>query len=113
MRVNDMLIPEERKQRIVARSALIADMQTHGAVTTPVEYLQIPILLVMHQTDEQLRDSHSRLMRTRRRGIRFDLNGRVFMLTRKAAIAVVREEIASRLKMANVELSGPEDSLHR
>lgn len=82
--------------QIVSRSALIADMQTHGAITTPVEYLQTPILLVMHKTDEQLAASHAWLKRTRRRGISFGLNGRVFVLTRKAAIAVVREEISAR-----------------
>lgn len=57
---------------------------------------RMAVLIVKHQTDDGLRDSYARLMRTRRRGILFGLNGRTSVLTRKTAIAIVRAEMAMR-----------------
>lgn len=91
-----MNIPEQFKKQCSERASLIAGMMADGAITTPIEFLEAPMLLMMHMTDAYLLDMLKRVMRTRKRGIPFGLNGRLFVLTRKAAIAVVKEEIKSR-----------------
>lgn len=96
-----MELPTEIKKQIASRMALLNDMMAAGALNTPIEYLETPVLLVMHMSDDDLCARHKKLMRTRKRAITFGLNGRTYILKRKQAIEVVRMEMQMRGMMAN------------
>ena len=114
MKVSDMQIPEEMKRQVAARVSLLDEMMALGGVCSVIEMLETPVMLVMHYSNDDLLALHKRLMKTRRREMTFGLNGRAFLLTRKQAIAVVKEEMAARkLSMANVEVSGLRGFLRR
>jgi len=100
MRVQDMPIPAEMKKQVAARVSLLSEMMALGGVGSPIEMLEMPAMLVMHYSDTELLALHKRLMKMRRLEISFGLNGRAFLLTRKQAIAVVKEEIAGRQMQA-------------
>lgn len=91
-----MDIPAEMQRQCEERVKLIASMQEIGAIPTPISYLKTPVLIVMHMDDQALSTSLKDLMKTRKKGIPYQLNGRIFWLRRKEAIAIVKEEMRSR-----------------
>lgn len=90
------MIPAEMQKQCSARMALLNDLMADGTITSPIEYLETPVLLVLNMSDADLAYRYKRLMRTRKRDIMFGLNGRMYVLTRKAAIAVVANEMKAR-----------------
>lgn len=101
-----MELPSEMKKQIASRMALLNDMMTTGALNTPIEYLETPVLLVVHMSDDDLFARHKKLMRTRKRAITFGLNGRIYILNRKQAIDVVRMGMQTRGMRANAKAVG-------
>ena len=95
-----MNISSEMKAQIADRVSLISEMMALGSLCTPVEWLETPVMLIMHMSDTELIALHKRLMKTRRRQMEFGLNGRIFLLPRKLAISVVAEEIKARRQIA-------------
>lgn len=96
-------IPKEIAKQVRARARLISEMQSNGAISTPVSYLETPALLVMSMDADYLDSLHKKLKRTRKRGYTFGLNGRTYVLTRRESIALVVAEINARAAvMANV-----------
>lgn len=91
-----MSIPEEMKNQIAQRVSLLSEMMNSGAIATPVEHLNTPVLLVMNKGNHDLLVEHKQLMKTRKQAIQFGFNGKVVILSRKMAIAVVREEMKVR-----------------
>ena len=87
-----MNIPSEIRSQVAARMMLFKDMQAAGVIATPIEYLEVPMLLVMNMHDEELDLRLAALKRTRRRTHIFQLNGRVFVLSRRQSIDLVSVE---------------------
>ena len=91
-----MCMLSELKQQTESRMALLNNMMATGALNTPVEYLETPMLLVTHMPDEALMSLHKKLKRTRSRKYAFSLNGRTYLLIRHDAIALVVMEMNTR-----------------
>ena len=87
-----MNIPSEIRSQVDARMILFKDMQAAGVIATPIEYLEVPMLLVMNMPDEELDFRLAALKRTRRSTHRFQLNGMVFVLSRRQSIDLVSVE---------------------
>lgn len=95
-----MNIPNKMKVAIAKRMSLVAEMMEAGGLCAPVEWLETPMMLVMHKADIELIALYKRLMKTRRRNMVFGFNGRTFLVPRKLAITVVFGEMKARNMMA-------------
>ena len=87
-----MNIPSEMRSQVAARTILFKDMQAAGVIATPIEYLEVPMLLVMNMPDEELDLRLAALKRTRKPRHVFQLNGRMFVLSRRQSIDLVSVE---------------------
>lgn len=95
------MIPEEIKKQCSERMAVLNEMISNGTITTPAEYLETPVLLVLSMSDYNLAYQHKSMKRTRRRYIPFSLNGKSYLVKRKDAIALVVNEIEFRKNDSN------------
>ena len=84
-----------QEQRSI-RMALLNDLIAQGVISTPIEYLETPAFLVLNMSDTDLVHRYKQLMLTRKINITFGLNGRMYVLPRKVAIALVTNEINAR-----------------
>ena len=87
-----MNIPSEMRSQVAARTILFKDMQAAGVIATPIEYLEVPMMLVMNMTDDELDLRLGAFKRTRKRYCAFQLNGRMFVLSRCQSIGLVSVE---------------------
>ena len=83
---------------IAARMALISDMTSKGVLATRIEAMKMPALLLMHSANDYLLELQAQLNRTRRKHFTFALNGRSVIAPRSCAIALVKAELAMRMR---------------
>ena len=106
-----MNIPSEMRAQISERKKLFDGMQAAGVIPNPIEYLEVPMLLVMHLSNDDLDARLAALKRTRRRAFDFQLNGRLFVLSRRTSIDLVSAEKECRREQLEnataLEVVGP------
>lgn len=89
-------LPNFLNKQVASRMRLLRSMQKSGALNTELSFLKIPMMLVTQFGDSDLSALHVQLKRTRLRNYTFGLNGRIFIVPRKDAIALVVTELGAR-----------------
>ena len=89
-------IPVEMKNQLAERMLLLDEMIAAIGVCSAAEWFEVPALLIMQMSVGQLLSVYKSLMKTRKRFKIFYLNGRTYLVTRRQAIALVRNEMTVR-----------------